>query len=36
VGTSTALTQEQFDNLSMTEKVELYNKDRETYNRLAK
>ena len=33
VGESTTLTQEQFDNLSYTEKVELYNKDRETYNK---
>lgn len=36
VGESTALTKEQFDNMSMKEKVELYEKDKETYNRLAK
>jgi len=36
VGESTTLTKEQFDNLSMREKTELYNKDRETYNKLAK
>lgn len=33
---STTLTKEQFDNMSMSEKVELYEKDRETYNKLAK
>jgi len=36
VGENTTLTKEQFDNLSMREKTELYNKDRETYNKLAK
>ena len=36
VGESTTLTKEQFDNMSMSEKVELYEKDRETYNKLAK
>ena len=35
VGESTTLTKEQFDNLSYKEKVELYNTDRETYNRLS-
>lgn len=33
---STTLTKEQFDNMPMSEKVELYEKDRETYNKLAK
>lgn len=33
VGESTTLTQEQFDNLSYQEKVELYNKDIETYKK---
>ena len=36
VGDGTTLTQEQFDAMSMSEKVELFNKDRNTYNRLAK
>lgn len=36
VGESTALTKEQFDNLTMREKNELFEKDRDTYNRLAK
>lgn len=35
VGESTALTKEQFDNMSYTEKVELYNKDIETYKKLS-
>ena len=35
VGESTTLTKEQFNNLSYKEKVELYNKDIETYNRLS-
>ena len=34
VGESTALTKEQFDNLSYTEKVELFEKDRETYKKM--
>ena len=33
---SSTMTQEQFDNLKYTERVELFNKDPETYNRLAK
>lgn len=33
---STTLTQEQFDKMSYKDKVELYNKDRETYDRFAK
>lgn len=33
---STTLTKEQFDNLTMKEKVELFEKDRDTYNKLAK
>mgnify|MGYP006935961077 CR=1 FL=1 len=36
VGESTTLTKEQFDSLSYKEKVDLYNKDIETYNRLSK
>ena len=37
VGSSgTTLTAEQFDKMSYKEKVELYNKDRETYDRFAK
>lgn len=36
VGESTTLTREQFDNMTMTQKAELYEKDRETYNKLAK
>lgn len=35
VGENTALTKEQFDNLSYKEKVELYNTDIETYNKLS-
>ena len=35
VGESTALTKEQFDNMSYKEKVELKNKDIETYNKLS-
>lgn len=35
VGESTTLTKEQFNNLSYKEKVELKNKDIETYNRLS-
>ena len=35
VGSSTTLTKEQFDQMSYTEKVELYNKDRETYERFS-
>ena len=35
VGENTTLTKEQFDNMSYTEKVELYNKDIETYKRLS-
>lgn len=35
VGNSTTLTKEQFDNMSYQEKVELYNKDIETYKRLS-
>lgn len=34
-GNGTALTKEQFDNLTYKEKVELYNKDIETYKRLS-
>ena len=36
VGESTTLTKEQFDAMSYKEKAELYNKDIETYNKLAK
>lgn len=36
VGESTTLTQEQFDNLTYQEKVELYNKDIETYKKFTK
>ena len=35
VGENTALTKEQFDQMSYTEKAELYNKDIDTYNRLS-
>lgn len=35
VGENTTLTKEQFDSMSYTEKVELYNKDIETYKRLS-
>ena len=35
VGESTALTKEQFDNMTYKEKVELKNKDIETYNKLS-
>lgn len=36
VGENTTLTQEQFDQMSMSDKMELFEKDRDTYNRLAK
>ena len=36
VGTSTTLTQEQFDNMTYKEKVELFNTDKETYEKYAK
>ena len=35
-GSSSTITQEQFDNMSYTEKVELFNSDPETYDKLAK
>lgn len=35
VGESTTLTKEQFDNMTYKEKVELYNTDRDTYNRFS-